>query len=201
MWEIFKTIITSSAGSLGFVVGFVLLCGWLIIKVTKATTQWEDKQKGIEKLEGRVEAISTDLHYIKATLEVMRNNPPSSNLTQSHSPVSLTPIGEEVAKKISARKIIASNWEKIVDCIERANVGNNAYDIQQFCIETASIAIEKFFSEEDVVKIKEFAYNEGKTLAYYGGMFGILIRDKYFDFKNIPIEAVDLGAPDVKAVN
>lgn len=195
MWEIFKTIITSPAGSFAFVGGILFLCGWAIVRVTRATTQWEDKQEGIEKLEGKVESITNDLHYIKATLEVMKNNLPGASLTQAHSPVSLTPIGKEVAEKIGANKIITSNWQKILDCLERSNIGDSAYDIQQFCIETASIALEKFFSDDDIVKIKEFAYNNGKTLAYYGGMFGVLIRDKYFEYKNIPIEDVDRSAP------
>lgn len=195
MWDIIKTIITSPAGSFAFVAGFLYLCGWLVYKVTKATTEWNDKQKGIDKLERRVEDISTNLQYIKATLEVMKNNPPELNLTQAHSPVTLTKIGQDVANEIGARRIIADNWQKIQDCIDTADLGSNAYDIQQFCIETASIALEKFFSEEDIIKIKEFAFNNGKTLAYYGGMFGVLIRDKYFESKHIPIEEVDRNAP------
>lgn len=195
MWDIIKSIFTSTAGSSVFIGGLLLLCWWAIVKVTKATTQWEEKQRGIEKLENKVETISTDLQYIKVILDVMKNNPPDSNLTQSHSPVSLTKIGEDVANEIGARQIIVSNWEKIKDCLDKANIGDNAYDIQQFCIETASIALDKFFSEEDITKIKDFAYNHGKTLAYYGGMFGVLIRDKYFEIKSIPIEEVDRNAP------
>lgn len=43
-----------------------------------------------------------------------------------------------------------------------------------------------------------FAYNEGKPLGFYGGMIGVLIRDKYFEQKGINPSLVDEFAPNSK---
>lgn len=195
--DIIRTILTSDAGSFAFVVGLLLLAAWVLITVTKAKTQWEDRKEGLDKLENRVGEIMSNIHYIKATLGVMQNL--QGGLVQSHSPVSLTLKGKEVASEMGIEAIISKNWERIQDAIEKSNAGTNAYDIQQFCIETATISLDTFFSLEDVNKIKSYAYTHGKPLAYYGGMIGVLIRDKFFEIKGIPIEEVDAAKSETTA--
>ena len=66
---------------------------------------------------------------------------------------------------------------------------------QQFCIETATIGLDRLFCRDDVDRIKNFAYNEGKQTAYYGSMIGVIIRDKYFESKGIQPSEVDDNDP------
>lgn len=193
MWEVIKTIISSPAGSFAVVVGLLYLCGWLIHYVTKHIEHFKVKNEKVDKLETTIDSIKEDLHYIKATLNVIQAA--NNSLTQSHSPVSLTTKGIEVADKMGIHKMIADNWDEIVGLIESKSL-NNAYDIQQFCIETATVNPGAFFSTSDVDRIKLFAYNEGKQIAYYGSMIGVIIRDKYFEFKDIPINEVDDNDPN-----
>ena len=94
-------------------------------------------------------------------------------------------------------EIIANNWDNIYDLIESQRL-RNAYDIQQFCIETATVGLDRLFCREDVDKIKNFAYNAGQQTAFYGSMIGVIIRDKYFEAKGIQPSEVDENDPDRK---
>lgn len=192
-WEFIRTIFASPAGSFAFVAALLALSYWLVHYVTKKVEQWSAKVNKMEKMENVIDAIKEDLHYIKATLNVLQAN--SSGLTQSHSPIGLTAKGKGVASKMGIYDIIARNWDGIYGLIESQNL-TTAYDIQQFCIETATISLEKLFDMEDVNRIKEFAYNEGKQTAFYGSMIGVIIRNKYFEIKGIPVNEVDRSTPN-----
>lgn len=55
--------------------------------------------------------------------------------------------------------------------------------------------LDRLFCRDDVDRIKNFAYNEGKQTAYYGSMIGVIIRDKYFESKGIQPSEVDDNDP------
>lgn len=192
-WEFIRTIFASPAGSFAFVAALLALSYWLVHYVTKKVEQWSAKVERVEKMENVIDTIKEDLHYIKATLNVIQSN--SSGLTQSHSPIGLTPLGQRVASDMGINEIIANNWDNIYDLIESQRL-RNAYDIQQFCIETATVGLDRLFCREDVDKIKDFAYNAGQQTAFYGSMIGVIIRDKYFEAKGIQPSEVDDNDPD-----
>lgn len=191
-WEFIRTIFASPAGSFAFVAALLALSYWLVHYVTKKVEQWSAKVERVEKMENVIDSIKEDLHYIKATLNVLQSN--SSGLTQSHSPIGLTQKGRDVASSMGIYEIITRNWDKVFDLIESQHL-RNAYDIQQFCIETATVGLDRLFCRDDVDRIKNFAYNEGKQTAYYGSMIGVIIRDKYFESKGIQPSEVDDNDP------
>jgi len=210
--SIIEKILTSPAGSLGFVISLLLLAGWLIHWVTKKVTQIQvshqtiekenektcDKvEKHAEKMDSHMDEIRKDISYLKAMVDVYKI---ASNdaLAQSHSPVSLTDKGNEVAAKIRADEMIANNWEKIFATLEANINGKNAYDIQEYCLETATIELNKFLDAQSIEILKRIAYNDGHPLAYYAPVFGIKIRDKYLKIKGIAVEEVDKHDPKNK---
>ena len=71
------------------------------------------------------------MSYIKGNMDFLRND--GANLIQSHSPISLTNEGKEIATQIDADGIISKNWEKIRKNIELPGV-NTAYDVQEYCL-------------------------------------------------------------------
>ena len=75
-----------------------------------------------------------------------------NGLTQSHSPIGLSEKGEEIAAKMGIEQMIAANWENIRNYIEANAKSKNAYDIQQLCIESATISLDKLFNTETVDK-------------------------------------------------
>lgn len=196
-FELIKEILGSTAGSFGFVVFCLMLLGWVIYKITKFTTTWNMKEKGFDKLESKVDDLTSEVSYIKTQLNIFINN--AGGFVQSHSPIGLSELGKRTAEEMGINSILANNWDSIFDYIDKNVESKNAYDIQQFCIETSTINLDKIISKQDLEHLKMFAYNQGKPLALYGSMIGVLIRDKYFQQKGINPAAVDEHEPkDIK---
>ena len=193
MWDVIKTIITSPAGSFAFVAAILYAVGWAIHKISKATTTVDMKMQKVDKLESNLDGIKEDIQWIKANLSVIQVG--KGSLTKSKSPVSLTPLGTQKAEEMKIMETVAKYWASICKYLDAKLSDANAYDIQQFCIETATINLDKIFPKEEVDRIKLFAFNEGNPVAYYGGMIGVIIRDKYFEVKGINIAEVDANAP------
>ncbi len=193
--ELIREILGSAAGSFGFVLFMLLLAGWVIYKITKYTTEWTCKLDAVKELSDNLKKAKEDILYIKTKLEIFSANMPNG-LTQSHSPIGLSEKGKEIAEKMGIAQMIATNWENIRSYIEANAKTKNAYDIQQLCIESATISLDKLFDIETVDKIKEFAFNNGQPLAYYGSMIGVLIRNKYFEVKGIAIGEIDEHDPN-----
>ena len=152
--------------------------------------------KSTEKTEKTIDDIRKDITYLKGSFDLLKSllRDPKP-LFDSQSPVSLTEAGHEVAKELKANEIIGRSWEKIF-CILEQNISNkNAYDIQQYCIESISVEPEKFFDSKDLATLKDYAFKKGNPLQLYTRLMGILIRDKYFEVKGIPIDDVDKHDP------
>lgn len=159
----------------------------------KAVEERIDKRFGqmdkrIDKVENYIDEIRKDISFLKGTIEVTLRS--SGALTQAHSPISLTEKGERVAEEIEADKIIATNWERMRATLDAEDL-KTAYDIQQFCIETPEFEPLRFFDETTVNHIKDFAFNQGMPIQMYYRMLGVIIRDRYFDEKGIPLQDVD----------
>ncbi len=151
-------------------------------------------QSQIQNQDSSIGEIRKDMFYLKGNIDVIRSG--AVSLTQSHSPISLTERGLQVAQEIKAEFIINENWTTIFNLLEENVANKNAYDIQEYAIDTASVEPELFFNEKSLLKLKEFAFKEGNNIQYYLGMFGVLIRDRYLKEKNINIEEVDKHDPN-----
>lgn len=137
--------------------------------------------KCVTKIEGNIDEMRKDISYLKGSVDLLSKNP----LAQAHSPISLTELGLKVSDELGAPDIIARNWAKIQNDLDLNICNKNAYDIQQYCMETAAIEPERFLSTDDLNKLKQFAFKQGNSLQYYAPVFGVIIRDKYFEIKGI----------------
>lgn len=189
MFEIFKTILSSDSGSFGFGTGIVLLFGWIVYKATRFITKIECEHGGfckrVDCLDANTEKLLKDMAYIKGSLDLLRI-PNIQELIKSNSPVSLTPRGVEVANDLGAAEIIAKNWHNIYNRLTHELPSGNAYDIQQHCLETASVEPELFFDKEDVDKIKHYSFISGQPFQLYAKMIGFIIRGDTFRSKEFP---------------
>lgn len=190
-----KEIITSNGGAFAVVFAVLWAVGYSLIKFTEWKCKVEQSDERTSKVESDINAIKADIHYIKGTLDILKNTS-SFSLTQAHSPISLTLRGQEVAKEMRIEEMVARNWDKIETAIDANVAFKNAYDIQQFCIEKSMISLDTFFAPSDIDAIKMFAYNNGQPLAFYASMIGVIIRDKYFEIKKIPLAKVDETDPN-----
>lgn len=211
MLESITSLINTPFGSFGFVIGILSAAFWATYFVTKNVTEIKESHKhqtsDTAKLESSlgdrfkhvelyIDEIRKDMSYLKGSLDVIRSG--ANPLTQRNSPISLTEKGIAVAAELNAEKIVAENWGKIYANLEANICDKNAYDIQTYCMETAAVEPELFFSATDLSFIKQFAYKQGNSLLYYSGVFGVLIRDKYLKQKGIDVSEVDVHDPAKK---
>ncbi len=195
--EFLRQILQSEFGSFGFVAGLMGLGFWLTYWITKRVTEINSShseiKKNLDQQNGYIDEIRKDISYLKGSFETMRKE--RTPLTQSHSPISLTDEGKKVAKEIDADKLIKVNWDKIRRELDENIKEQNAYDIQQYCIETTSVEPEKMFDKDSLNKLKDFAYLKGDPLQSYLRMLGVLIRDIYMKEKGISLVEIDKHDP------
>ncbi len=208
VFQFIKDIISSDAGSFAFVASIIAFGIWLTHWVTKKITEINTSHNNIEKenqrvaesiekvserINANIDEIRRDIAYLKGINDIYKSN--TEPYAQNHSPISLTKLGEEVAEEIGVSEMIERNWSVIVNDIGNNAEGKTAYDIQEYCIETSIIELEKFLLPEDMAKLKDYAYNKGRQIVAFSQIFAIMIRDKYMETKGIPIEEIDRTTP------
>lgn len=115
-------------GALVFIIilGVVACIVWKLASIyTKKTTAMDnlpcDKhEKVIDNLSASVQQINVSLGKLEIGQEdiykmmrVMASSSPLSQFTQSHSPISLTEKGKEIAKFLDLDNVLTLNWDKI----------------------------------------------------------------------------------------
>ena len=209
MLNLVKDIITSPAGSFASVFSLFALAFWLVHWITKKITTIDDSHSNIKKTndettqkidkycdkqDRNMDEIRKDIAFLKAMIDVFKASP-SQQVAQSHSPISLTDYGLQIAAELNADEIIARNWERIMDDLELNVKDKNAYDIQQYCIETTTVDLSRFIDQDSINAVKLKAYNEGRPIAFYAPVFGIKIRDRYLKEKGMSVEEIDKHSP------
>lgn len=197
--NILEQILTSPFGSFAFVLALLLGAGWLVhwvtVKITKLQSKHDTFTENVRDMKSDVNEIRKDLAYLKGTLEAMKSDRQQSPV-QAHSPLAPNETGRKIIKDLKLDEMIARNADKIMEYLN-ANIGSrNPYDIQKFCIETASVELDKLFSNKDIDNIKQYAFNHGQTLFYYGSLIGVLVRDLYFERNGINPQEVDKHDPN-----
>ncbi len=224
MVEIVRDILTSDAGSFGFVFALLALAFWLVYfithKITLINSKHSEVSEKMKKGEGVIDDIRKDLTYLKVSMDVINKdvsflkdslNDINKDITflkssfdilkgadpllQSHSPIGLSELGVKVAQELKAEEMIKKNWCNIFEILNSELKDSTPYDIQEYCILEVSVAPEKFFTKEDLNNIKSYAFNHGRPVELYTRMIGILIRDAYLKEKGIDISAIDDSAP------
>jgi hypothetical protein len=198
MIDVVKDIIQSPAGSFGSVTALFLLAFWLVHWITKKVTSinfsHDALSVSVKKMEGHIEKMQEDIVYLKVNVDIIKAS--TQPLSQSKSPLSLTALGQKASEDLKATEMIANSWDKIYADLE-ANVHSlNAYDIQQYCTETATVELSRFISEDNLSRVKMYAFENGKPFAYYAPVFAIPIRDRYLKLKGIDVAEVGKEAPN-----
>ena len=200
MIELIKQLLQHPAGSFGFIFSFLTLAFFLVHWITKKITIINNSHSvlsnTIEKIEKKIDSIECNLHYINGGLDLIKENlydfkKSNSNIAKSKSPISLTDYGLELAEKLNAKDMVCRNWDLIYKDLETNIKDKNPYDIQEYCMFNSFVGLEKFICESDILLLKKIAFEQGKSIQYYSEIFGILIRDKYFELKGIDVLDVD----------
>lgn len=194
--DVVRLIVGSPAGSFGLVVSFVIFSIWVYTKILGVIHEHSTFEKRCSKLETDIESIRVDVIYIKGMMNQLINRNGKDEMMQAHSPLALTEKGIETANGMNAEAMIASNWEsKILPAMNRDLENKNPYDIQQYCLERVPVFPETFFSQEDLNRIKLYAFQKGHPLFSCLKVLGLLIRDKYLKVHNIEVAEIDKHSP------
>lgn len=202
MLELLRDIFGSEAGQFGAALALVILafwlCHWVTKYLTRINTNHSNLAKSINSTIEHIDEIRRDISYVKGSLDLISRGH-SDGYTQRQSPISLTAKGKEEVEKHRLDDIVNRNWETIYKQLEKDVISKNPYDIQAYCLETAATEPEKFFTQSDIVQIKELAFKKGLSLMTYTNILGVLIRDKYFKQKGMNIEDIDKHDPHINS--
>lgn len=183
--SILKNILTSPAGSFGFILSLFLLMFFLVYKAGKIV----EKYKLLDKLAASIDKIKDDIAIIKATLQT------GHPFAEAQSPINLNASGEDLASELGAREMILKNWNDIQKKIDKdLEKESNPYDIQQVCFSIGE-KYSEYIAKEDFDRVKRFAFSKGFNLWQLDIVFGILIRNKYFETQGIDKNNIDLFDP------
>lgn len=153
----------------------------------------------LHRIEGQVESIGRvelAIGNMNRTLQMLAAGAmPSSGLTQSHSPISLTEKGKEIAEALGLQNVLERNWERVSSIIDGER---NPYDIQMEFISELIANYERYVDQDAIESIKRDAFLKGIPLIDYMRMLGVMARDRYFKEHNINIQEVDKNDPALK---
>lgn len=146
----------------------------------------------IEQHGKSVSRIDTTLSFLTKSIEDMnlqlRKINDNSSFTQQHSPLTISPRGWDVVKKLGIDRMFDENWPRIKQLIDAEVECKNAYDINEFCLKYAVVFPEKFLQQEQVNKLKDDAYAQGLSLMEYMKIVAVMARDRYFKENGIKVE-------------
>lgn len=149
---------------------------WVTIRLSR-----ESKKSDISEWKGKVdadrEAFAKFVDYIKEELRGINNKfnklfsrlPPPST-TESHSPLTLSAFGREVADQLSAHRWAAVFAAEIWEDVE----GLEDYEVHDFCFD---IVQGQSVQEQWSQKIRQIAYLRGTTTTNVSDVLAIVLRD------------------------
>ncbi|MDR1369057.1 MAG: hypothetical protein LBJ72_02850 [Dysgonamonadaceae bacterium] len=178
----------------------------------KHSNHIENQKDNHRNLDLKIEKMSNNMDYMnKSITDVSRVVDSISNklgggiisaspLTQIMSPLTLTERGKSKAEELGLKEMIDNNWESINNLIGEKSKSKNPYDIQQICIDEATLFPEIFLSQDGIDRIKTDAYKNGDLLQSYMRVVAVIVRDRFFDEHGIDVSEVDVHDPNNTAV-
>lgn len=174
---------------------------WLTWKLGVVYTRYNEKvanlpcdkhELTLASLGDAINSIKISLTKLETMMAMMSSSAGGSQLTQSHSPVSLTAKGEEIARTLNFDKVLNDNWQKISAIISGEK---NPYDIRVEFITRLITDHDNYIDAESIDKIKKDAFMRGIPLIEYLRMLGVMARDRYFSEHGINVGEVDRNDP------
>lgn len=190
MSGIFSSLITQLNSSIFILLALLVLFVVGVWIVASKLGGWAEKFKHQDERMGAVENIKETVVELRTKVDLIYQMVNPNSTVRSRSPLSLTPIGEEIAEKINAGKIFERIVTKLCNAVEEGN-SKNAYDIQELAMSIAKNKIIALLNEDELKVIKQEAYDRGAILEDILAIFGILLRNHILQEKGLPISDVD----------
>lgn len=163
-------------GAVFVLVILLIVAFWLMFKVGKYTqkfTEQDEKLKGLGNLSDNVIRIDTKVGLI---YQLVNKNSPIA----SQSPISLTPVGAQIIEKLKGIEIFSKYSERLVKEVTSVNP-KNAYDIQEISMKVAKEKMISFLNEQELILVKQEAFDRGLQLEDIMSVFGVLLRNRILE--------------------
>jgi hypothetical protein len=191
MSAIFLALIQQLNASVFTLILILVIVFWLTYKSGGWVASYDNFENKSEKFDAKIDSIKDSLSKITATTELLYQAHISHlNTVKGHSPLSLTPKGEEISKAIDAEAKIVRHWDAIKKKLEAKNP-INTYDIQVAAMDIARNCFDEVFTPAEQGEVKTYALKVGLNLLEMYPIIGIIIRNKIFDERNISLGEVD----------
>jgi len=174
---------------------------WLIILIAFNWGSIKEKLKSVDKVDWNLNSITKNISKMEWILDLIQKRIDKIDwLTQSNSPISLTEKWEKIAKESNVEQFIANKWSQTKNSIQNECKNKNPYDIQEFLFDFIRSNLEEIVGKSWVEKLKLIAYNEWVDIYSISRVIAVIIRDKYFQEKNIDTKEVDKCDPNFSLV-
>ena len=151
------------------VIGLLIGIGMWIGSVNSDRKSFKEFMTGIRD---NIKIIQSDIKSILIQL-------PSSSI-MAGSPLKLTKLGEEISKKLEAKK-----WaSRTSNTLQKSVLGKQPYEIQDICFDYVRDKLEPSVEQES--KIKACAYESGIDKQQVLDVLAIELRDKLLELSNAP---------------
>ncbi|MFA4975836.1 MAG: hypothetical protein WC853_13910 [Thermodesulfovibrionales bacterium] len=191
METILKQLIDQLNSSVFVLLAILWATGWTIYKIGLWTAIFKHHDEKIAKIEGLADKVLV----MRTKVDLIYENTLGSKRTVAAlSPITLTEVGKEIKEKIKADAILEKHFLKLTKEIEQEKT-ENAYDIQMASMKIAKEKMLTLLNEEELLAVKQEAYNRGLIVEDIMSVLGVLLRDRILKLKGYPISDVDKHAP------
>ncbi|MFA6474796.1 MAG: hypothetical protein WCV88_01180 [Patescibacteria group bacterium] len=188
MEAIFLALIQQLNSAVFVLVLILILTFWLAYKSGGWVKAYKDFEGKSDKFDVKIDAINSNIAKIQATSDLLYQAHLST--IKSHSPISLTTKGAEIAQAISAEVKVNNHWTDIKQAVE-SKAPTNPYDIQTVALDVAGNNFDKIFTLDEQNEIKTHAFSIGMNMLEIYPILGLIIRDRIFQERGIALHEVD----------
>ncbi len=195
MWPILLELIKQLNSSVFVLIIFVIIVCSGLYKTGKWTGKWKTTFKFLDEKIKHNENLAEKVIKIETKIDLIYDHTLGSKRpVASMSPIMLTEVGKEIVKKINGNDILNRCIYDLVREVE-TDKPNNAYDIQMISMRVAKEKMISCLNDNELLVVKQEAYNRGLLVEDIMSVFGVLLRDYILKQKGLPINDVDKHDP------
>lgn len=195
MTQVLIKILEQLNSSVFVLLGICFIAAVGLYRIGKLVEKFTHHDKKIDRLSNLSESVielrtKIDLIYLNTN----RNSP-----IMSRSPISLTPIGEEIVTNVSASAMLEKYFAQLEAEVDKCKP-SNAYDIQMTAMDVVKTKMLKMLDDREITSLKQEAYNRGSLVEDIMLVFGVLLRNKILNKRGMPVSDVDKHAETGESV-
>ena len=151
-------------------------------------------EEDMKQMQSSIASNRSDINQVMLSMNLSRGN---YELSKKNSPMDLTNKGISVSKELNAEESIHRVWGKIKDDITNSLEklqDRNPYTLQQECFKIG-VSIKDYLDKKGMESLKTTAYERGMDTNDFAVVYGVLIRDKFFEEEKIITKKTDKNEP------